>query len=842
MSTPIIWNPESGLSRPTITPSRGTGLRSIDDREYPLLECVLRSEVEGGYAVTTLEQRYGNPYPIPLEVLYTMPLPADGAVLELEVQLGEMTLAGEILPRTVSAAQYHRALEEGRTAGLLEQERDDTFTQRLGSLPAGCEVRLRIKVLHPLMYVPATQGSGARWQWRFPTVVGIRYQGDAGRVPDAVKLDVDRAAGGTPVTVSLELNIPLAAMAQGEVRSSSHAIAAGAVGEHMRVGLRRDAALDRDVVVSWPATSAEVGVELATGRGLPGDSGYYALLTITPPATATDTAGRDVTLLIDASGSMDGEPLEQAKAVAEEVLRSLTPRDQLEVCAFADHVKELSEGVVRATRRNVQAVLAALRTLQASGCTEMAGAIEHSVARRNRSRQRQLILLTDGFIGFEAEVIAAVADQGPRATRVHAVGVGSTPNRTLTRGVAQAGRGVELLIGLGDDPRAVAPKLLHATCAPVLTDVQVNVDGVGWQDLVGLNDVMADRPVSAPLELLGPLQRGIAIRAYAGEDFVEWTQHVAVGAGLRATQLPLGALYGRAAVEQVQLAQQAGELDLERANLEIQGLGLRHRIVTSQTSLIAQAKERTTNPRSPSRQRQLEVAVPYGVNAMVAGVEPLRFTSRARMRARNSFEPIESIVEAAYPSGPSASVPRRRLVSEWRTLDYHRAWRSEFRDTGSMPKPNIFSRALATFWDWLSDRPEAASGPKHRVAVCVWPVASPHPLGTTDQETFERMSEHELLPLEFEFEPTKPELWLNFEANITHSFPEGQETFELFIVTHSGAVATLTLKVIRVCRAKAWHRGEILCLEFPELRTLGQLREDRVEKIYLNPAPWGVTP
>ena len=57
--------------------------------------------------------------------------------------------------------------------------------------------------------------------------------------------------------------------------------------------------------------------------------------------------------------------------------------------------------------------------------------------------------------------------------RLHAVGIGSAPNRSLTRGAARAGRGVEILVGDDDDARAASRRLLQATVRPVLTDLEV---------------------------------------------------------------------------------------------------------------------------------------------------------------------------------------------------------------------------------------------------------------------------------------------------------------------------------------------------------------------------------
>ena len=106
------------------------GLVTIDGRTFPLRAARLKAAARGGFAATTLIQEYANPYAEPLEVLYTMPLPADGAVVGYTFRLGERVVRGEIERRDKAVEDYRQALMEGKTAGLLEQERADTLVGR----------------------------------------------------------------------------------------------------------------------------------------------------------------------------------------------------------------------------------------------------------------------------------------------------------------------------------------------------------------------------------------------------------------------------------------------------------------------------------------------------------------------------------------------------------------------------------------------------------------------------------------------------------------------------------------------------------------------------------------
>src|SRR5437867_9124846 len=71
---------------------RGASLVSVDGRTYPLQSVRMDAEASGGIAQSTLVQTYRNPYAEPLEVIYTLPLPADGAVVGYAMRLGERVI------------------------------------------------------------------------------------------------------------------------------------------------------------------------------------------------------------------------------------------------------------------------------------------------------------------------------------------------------------------------------------------------------------------------------------------------------------------------------------------------------------------------------------------------------------------------------------------------------------------------------------------------------------------------------------------------------------------------------------------------------------------------------
>ncbi len=659
-------------------PAARPGLVAVDGRAFPLAGAELRARAGGGLAATTLVQRYRNPYAEPLEVLYTLPLPADGAVTGYTIRAGERVIRGEVERRETAQRKYREALIEGRLAGLLEQERADTFTQSLGSLPPGRDVTVEIDVLQPLLFLSGGD-AGARpaWEYRFPTVAGVRYEGAPGRVPDADRLDVDRADGsGTPVRVSGTLVVLDGTPETIAPRSTSHALAVDARDGATAVALA-EARLDRDVAVRWSAVHDAVGAVLREGPGLAGDDGRYALLTLTPPAAPAAVTARDLTLLIDASGSMSGAPLETVKRVAGALLRSLAPHDRLEILAFASNVQKLTDGVIPATESNVHRALSALTELRAGGATEMVGAIKAALVPLRADAQRQVILFTDGFVGFESEVVGEILRALPAGARLHTVGIGSAPNRTLTRGGARAGRGVELIVGNLDDADAAGQNLCRATVAPVLTDITVRGRAVRAIAPERPRDVLRGAPLLVALELQpqGGTVEVVGRLAGRGEP---WKVRLDVagaaegGAAATADALPAGALFGREAIEDCEM-RLAASRDVETMLItrRIEELGLRHRIPSRRTSLVAIAEEPSVDPTAPRQRERLAVEMPADVSA--TGVA--YFGSNVMRCA--TLEADEALPRAMRMSAPRSAPGWLGKVKKLLGADEPSTWRLE---------------------------------------------------------------------------------------------------------------------------------------------------------------------
>jgi Ca-activated chloride channel family protein len=661
-----ISEPESRFDS---THGAGGRLVATDGRALPLRAASLRTEARGGIARVVLEQRFENPYAEPLAVTYSLPLPADAAVSGFSFRVGARRVVGEIDARKAARERYERALVEGRSAALIEQDRSSLFTQEIGNIPPGQEVVAELILDQRLRWLD----EGA-WEWRFPTVVAPRYLGQPGRVKDAARVTQDIATGPLPVRMELSCTIADALAAGRRPESPSHPLEVTREGstERVRFASEGGVRLDRDIVVRWAVARAKVGLSLDLGRP-PADrasaSSSYGLLTVVPPAPGSPAlpVRRDLIVLLDTSGSMEGEPLRQAVRVTSALIETLRDDDQLELIEFSSRARRWKSSPVAATAATRRDALGWLAKLRASGSTEMRDGIYEAMRTLREGSQRQVVLITDGMIGFESEVVATISERLPTSSRLHTVGVGSAVNRSLTGPASRAGRGVEVVIGIGEDPERAAARLVARTRAPMLVELELSGPALVEHAPRRLPDLFTGAPALI----------GVALRPEGGELCLRgrtaegrWEQRMEVGPVAPGSGNPAAVtLFGRESVEDLEMRlASGGERPGDRSHHRAAS-GIDFQIATRLTSWIAVTQEATVDPREALRRERMPHELAHGLSAegRRAAKGELPRLRGSRGCARFDVRRRRALSSAAMPSeGFAAPMVDRRCGPERR--------------------------------------------------------------------------------------------------------------------------------------------------------------------------------
>ena len=430
-------------------PRGPTVVRRSSDVRAELVSGVLRYEV----TETFVNQGSGIG-----EADYLFPLPKGAAFQDLKLSINGELVSGE----TMNAAQARQIYEQ-----IVRQRRDPALVEWMGY------GLLRTRIF------PIGPGEEKK--------VVVRFQSVAEREGDALRMDYFRGSRGPDIPerrgmepegrMSFTLRYPAEAL-YGNAYSPTHSLNTTRSGSMREVRVNGDG---REITLLVPVRrSTEPAISVLTYA--PAREDGFALITLSPPAIAPRVTDRDVTLVLDVSGSMSGVKIKQARAAGLQLLTTLGPSDRFRLIDFSTDVRTFRDEFAYATAENVRAASRYLESLDASGSTNISGALEEALRPSVTAGRMGLVLfVTDGepTVGErDPEAIAARVSSLRGSRRIFSFGVGADLNVTLVERLALEGRGTAQFVRPNESVERAVSIVASRLTSPVVTDMRVYADGV----------------------------------------------------------------------------------------------------------------------------------------------------------------------------------------------------------------------------------------------------------------------------------------------------------------------------------------------------------------------------
>jgi Ca-activated chloride channel family protein len=344
------------------------------------------------------------------------------------------------------------------------------------------------------------------------------------------------------------------------------------------------------------------------------DSGetYFLLTALPPTAAPRERMPVEMLYMIDVSGSMEGTSIQQARGALLQALDRLRPCDRFGILAFSSGYGEFSPEPLPATAENLGAARRYVKGLEAGGGTEMLPALLHLMQKpTSPDYLRHIILLTDGDLGNEEQIFAALHSDLGNA-RLYTVAIGSAPNFFLATKMAQFGRGTFTHIADISEIQEQMDRLFASIESPVLTDVKLTFTGVETAEVYP--EHIPDLFLHQPLLIFGRISKGsvgtVHLTARSGNEPYEAS--IAFDASKAAFHPGITTLWARQRVED--LMDQWRRSD-EKGQAEIRGSviahAIRYHLVTRFTSLVA-VEQVVVNPGGQSKTAAVPTELPEG--------------------------------------------------------------------------------------------------------------------------------------------------------------------------------------------------------------------------------------
>ena len=657
--------------------------------EFPLEHTDVRASIAGLVADVEVVQHFSNPYEQKIEAVYVFPLPENAAVNDMLMKIGDRTIRGEIKKREEAKQIYDEAKEAGHMAALLEQERPNIFTQSVANIEPGNKILVTIRYVQDLKY---DHGS---YKFVFPMVVGPRYipgqptgkqaggwAPDTDKVPDASRITPpvlkpdERSGHDIRVSVRLDAGVAIQAL-----RSKSHEVDIRREGQTSArvILLPKDRIPNKDFVLEYDVAGESPQMALLTNRS--GDSGYFTLmiqdlldadLRLRAEFADDEITAKEMIFVVDNSGSMRGAPIEKCKAAMRQCLKNMNPNDSFQVIRFSETASALATKPLPNSPENVNRGLKYVGDMKGMGGTKMIEGIKASLSfAPDPERMRIVCFMTDGYIGNETEILAAIEELLGDA-RLFSFGVGSSVNRYLLDRMAETGRGTVQYVRPDEDTTAAVTRFYERIDKPFLLDIEMDWAGLKVADIYPrrIPDLFSAQPViihgryeqpgSATITLNGT----VAGKPYSQKLPVELPD-------VQEDNAALASLWARTRIADL-MAQMYRE-EVKEIVEEVTRIGLEFRLMTKYTSFVAVEEKIITEGGQP---KTIQVPVPmpeYVSYEGVFGKEELYYLSARPAGPRGAAgatlaAPVATLGDSVSTVAEARIVPRQPIADPLKYL------------------------------------------------------------------------------------------------------------------------------------------------------------------------------
>ena len=596
----------------------------------------VRIAVDGRVARIEVEERFLNAGSRLAEGSYLYPMPGEAVFTNFSLWMGDQEVRGE----TMNAEQARAIYEE-----IVRRKKDPALLTFAGHGLVRAQV------------FPIQPGETRK--------VALRFTQLFSRSGDAVRLRYSLGNRGQSGETSFVVSVPNAA-SYGTPYSPTHTIDTRQVGDRFEISLPAGAA--GEVELFLPLRKGLVGTTLVT-HAPGGEDGYFMLLLAPPQAESGTSVPRDLTLVVDVSGSMSGTKLEQAKAALEQALGTLRPGDRFRLIAFSSAVRRFREDFVAANRDNLTAAREFVDGLGAEGGTNIAGALEAALGSDSDPERLAIVLfVTDGLpsVGEQApDRIAEQASSRIGRSRIFTVGIGPDVNTYLLDRLASRGRGSAEYVTPGASVETAMGSLMAKLRYPALVNLRIGDSQVTLSQTYPTQ--LPDLFYGEELVLFGRYRgQGSGNLVITGERNGQ-RERVVVPAAFAASEA------GNDFIPRLWAARQIGELTrqirLEGASpslvAQVRELGLRYGILTEYTSYLVQEPSDLVTPATPVPLREDQMGGARNSAAQTGTQAFERALASAKLADSKTLDAAEEVASSRLKSlaRDGSAAPETRLVA-----------------------------------------------------------------------------------------------------------------------------------------------------------------------------------
>ena len=591
-----------------------------DGAQVPLYGVDILAMISGTASEVQVSQSFKNDEDVPIEAVYTFPLPESAAVSSFVVEIDGKVVKGAVEEKEKAFEKYDAAMQQGHGAFLADQDRPNVFTVSAGNLLPNQKATIR------LGYVTELEQTRDSIRMMIPTTVSPRYiPAETAAKMDAAELDhvcPPTVCGTVPYGLHLKVDIDSPVDIK-EVSCPSHSTSVKIEGKKATVELMGEGIqLDQDFVLCIKTENSSQASAIVADDG----EDNIVMLNLFPNAVAGKRQPCEFVFVVDRSGSMMGPSIEQARNALLLAMRSMRDGDRFNVVAFGMTSELMFERSVAYSQQSLNEASMLVSKMEADmGGTEIMGAMILATKDVQKGSKRQVLIITDGQVGNEDEVIKMANSQN---CRLFTFGCGCGGNEHLLASVARSTGGKCEASHPGE---RIEPKIMRQVRR--MTSSRMDNIKVEWGALEP-NLMSPSKPLvlyaGDRFTLYARVRKGtkktkVTIVADGPDGEVRFPVNVDLRKPVQ--KRAIAVLMARRAIQEIEEAPDpkggsAQEREKKPGKAKILELALRYQLMSSETSFVAIEERKAGEQQQPAELRRVPVAMTKGWHGMMGASGP----------------------------------------------------------------------------------------------------------------------------------------------------------------------------------------------------------------------------
>ena len=429
------------------------------DIKYHHVSVAIQDQV----ATTQVDQVFYNPNDYTIEGTYVFPLPPDAVVSHFVLWIDGKAVEGQVMDASQARQMYEDIVRKMQDPALLEYAGRGALQARVYPIPPKGERRIELEYQQ---VIPSENGLS---HYTYP----LNTEKFSAAPLDSVS-----------ITVDLHTDQPIRA-----VYSPSHPIDTQRVDEQHVIAsyeannVRPDT--DFSLYYSVGVTEALHLLSYRDANNGNDPDGFFMMLLAPKVGGETEVVAKDVLLVLDRSGSMEGDKFRQAQQALNYILDRLHAEDRFFLLAFSSSTEAYSRSLEPATR--VEDAKRWVNQLSAGGSTDIDRALLESANVVDPDRPTYLIFLTDGLptkgVIESGQILANLELEMPENVRLFPFGVGYDVDTYLLDSMAQDQHGLSTYVKPEDPLDQALSNFYEKISTPVLTNLEIRLNSLETYDI-----------------------------------------------------------------------------------------------------------------------------------------------------------------------------------------------------------------------------------------------------------------------------------------------------------------------------------------------------------------------